>query len=76
MPPRDIPEGARAFDPDLVTRVRRVFMSPDGAPILEMLNDYAFKDEVSDDDNPWRVIGRQDIVKYLNALLEESENAT
>ena len=71
MPPVPVPEEAKSQDDIMMAKYRHVFLTPDGQAVLDHLKEIVFVHAVKDDAQPWRIIGRQDIVKHIYSQLDQ-----
>ena len=71
MPPVTLPEEAKSIDDIMSAKYKRVFLSSTGKEILDHLKEIVFVHPVKDDAQPWRIIGRQDIIKHIYSQLDK-----
>ena len=71
MPPVPLPDAAKSIDDIMSAKYKHVFLTPDGKAVLDHLKEIVFVHAVKDDAQPWRIIGRQDIVKHIYSQLDQ-----
>ena len=62
-------EVAQASEGKTQAQFRSVFRTPEGQEVLETLREIAYG-EVKNVEQPWRIIGRQDVVRLIETLVE------
>ena len=60
-------------DGDLAAAYSRVFRQGDGkAVLLDLMGVFMYGD-CSDGDHPWRFIGSQDVMRHIQAMMEDGD---
>ena len=67
------PDAAFADADDLAKAYKRVFSQGDGKVVLIDLMGVFMYGDVSDGDHPWRFIGSQDVMRHIQAMMEDGD---